>query len=167
MASLQRKIVKGIEYWSIVESKRVNGKPRPVVVEYIGNTKKLFERLQNNSSNFSVVKSYSHGDSQSLLKIANKLGIEEILDQSLKKENNDGIKRSTSLILAAIQRVCKPGSKNEFEDWFKTTTLPHELNIKPELMTSQHFWRQMDNITEQELMDTEDAITKKSYIFIT
>jgi hypothetical protein len=84
MASLQKRVVKGIEYWSIVESKRINGKPRPVIVEYIGNTKKLHERLVN-SLNIGSVKSYSHGDTQSLLKIANRLGIEEILDQNLKK----------------------------------------------------------------------------------
>ena len=160
MASLQKRVVKGIEYWSIVESKRINGKPRPVIVEYIGNTIKLHERLMN-SSNISSVKSYSYGDTQSLLKIVNRLGIEEILDQTLKKESNDGIKRSTTLILAAMHRVCKPGSKHGFEDWFKTTTLPHELCINPESMTSQHFWRQMDNITEQELMNSEDAITKR------
>lgn len=44
MASLQKRVVKGIEYWSIVESKKINGKPTPVVIEYIGNTKKLFEK---------------------------------------------------------------------------------------------------------------------------
>ena len=41
MVSLQRKTVKGIEYWSLVESKRINGKPTPVVIEYLGNTKNL------------------------------------------------------------------------------------------------------------------------------
>jgi transposase len=161
MASLQKKTVKGIDYWSIVESKRVNGKPRPIVVEYIGNTKKLFKRLQSNSPNIGAVKSYSHGDSHCLLLMADKLGIEGILDQAFKKERNNSIKRSRSLILAAIHRVCKPGSKNGFEEWFKTTTLPHELGIKPDIMTSQHFWRQMDSITEQELINAEDIITKK------
>ena len=47
MASLQRKIVKGREYWSLVESKRINGKPTPIVIEYYGNTKKFAEKLLN------------------------------------------------------------------------------------------------------------------------
>lgn len=161
MASLQKKTVKGKEYWSIVESKRVNGKPRPIVIEYIGNTKKLFAKLQANSINNSSLKSYSHGDTQGLMAVARKLGVEEILNDVLKKQTRDGVKRSTSLMLAAIQRACRPGSKNEFEEWFRTTTLPHELDIKPELITSRHFWQQMDGITEEELMQAEDAITKK------
>ena len=161
MASLQRRTVKGIEYWSIVESKRINGKPRPIVVEYIGNTKKLYERLHRNPLENNSVKSYAHGDSYALMAIVRKLGIEEILDDIFTSQTKNGVKRSISLILAAIHRACKPGSKNEFEDWFKTTTLPHELGIKSEVFTSQHFWLQMDRITEKELMLAEDAIIKR------
>lgn len=161
MASLQKRIVKGKEYWSIVESKRINGKPRPVVVEYIGSTKKLYEYLQNNTIKGSSLKSYSHGDTHGLLAVAKKLDIENILDSVFKKQIRSGVKRSTSLMLAAIQIACNPGSKNEFEQWFKATTLPHELDIKPETMTSQHFWQQMDGISEEELMLAEDTITKR------
>jgi transposase len=160
MASLQKKIVKGKEYWSIIESKRVDGKPTPIVLDYIGNTKRLYERLQqSNSINNITLKSYSHGDTYSLMTIARKLNLEELLDETIKKQVKDGIKRSTSLILAAIQRVCNPGSKNEFAEWFKTTTLPYEMGIKPEVMTSQHFWKQMDSITEEELIQAEDSIS--------
>jgi hypothetical protein len=47
MAYLQKKTVKGIEYWSLVESKRINGKPTPIVIEYLGNTKSFSEKLMN------------------------------------------------------------------------------------------------------------------------
>ena len=161
MASLQKRIVKGREYWSIVESKRINGKPRPVIVEYIGNTKKLFERIQDNSIKDSSLKSYSHGDTYALMAIAKKLEIEKTLDAFFKKQTMGGVKRSTSLLLAAIQSACSPGSKSDFVEWFKATTLPHELGIKSEALSSQHFWRQMDNISKEELMLAEDAITKK------
>ena len=62
MASLQKRTVKGIDYWSLVESRRVNGKPRPVVVEYFGNTKKFAQWLMNGRNENKVLKSYSHGD---------------------------------------------------------------------------------------------------------
>ena len=161
MASLQKRTVKGREYWSIVESKRINGKPTPIIVEYIGSTKKLFERLNSGSLENNSVKSYSHGDTQALMTIVRNLGIEELLDNAFKKRVRGGMKRSTCLILLAIQSACKPGSKSEFETWFKTTTLPHELGIKPDVMTSRHFWQQMNDITEDELMYAEDAITRK------
>ncbi|MCL2146568.1 MAG: IS1634 family transposase [Synergistaceae bacterium] len=155
-------MVKGIEYWVLVESKRINGKPRPVIIEYFGNTKNFIEKLMSNRSENKVLKSYSHGDTHALLKIVDKLGIESILDGVFKSKTRNSIKRSKSLLLIALQRVCSPGSKNEFEDWFKTTTLPDEMSLNPQVLTSQHFWEQMSDITETELMMAEDAITKKA-----
>jgi len=160
MASLQKRTVKGKEYWSIVESKRINGKPRPIVIEYIGNTKKLLEKIQNNTMKTCALKSFSHGDSYALFTVAQKIGVEKILDETFSPQSQDGIKRSTSLLLAAIHRACKPGSKSKFADWFCTTSLPYERNILPDSMDSRHFWKQMEGITEKELMCAEDAITK-------
>jgi len=161
MASLQKKTVKGIDYWSLVESKRINGKPTPVIIEYFGNMKKFADILMSNRLENQVLKSYTHGDTYALMKIADKLGIEDILDNAFKSKTRDKIKRSKSLLLLALQRVCNPGSKNVFKEWFETTTLPYEMSIKPQVLTSQHFWDQMDGITEDELAEAEDTITKK------
>ena len=161
MASLQKRTVKGIDYWCLVESKRINGKPRPIIVEYFGNTKKFTEKLMNDRQENQVLKSYTHGDTFALMKIADMLGIEDILNGIFKSKTRDNIKRSKSLLLIALQRVCSPGSKNEFKDWYKTTTLPQETGISPNVLTSQHFWEQMDDINEVDLMKAEDAITKK------
>jgi len=158
MASLQKKIVKGIEYWSLVESRRINGKPRPIVIEYFGNTKKFAEILMNGRNENKVLKSYSHGDTFALLKIAELLNVEHILDDKIKPKTGNGLKRSTSLLLLALQSVCKPGSKSDFEAWIKTTTLPYDYNLPTESLTCRHFWKQMDNINETELAAAEDAI---------
>ena len=163
MASLQKKIVKGIEYWSLVESKRINGKPTPVIIEYLGNIKKLAERLIDSRNENKIIKSYSHGDTYALMKIARQLGIENILDEKLSTKTRNGVKRSTSLLLIALQSVCKPGSKSEFESWLKTTTLPYEYELPAESLTCRHFWKQMDNIEESELTAAEDAITQKIF----
>ena len=161
MATIQKRTVKGIDYWALVESKRVNGKPRPVIIEYFGNTKKFVEKLLNERPENMILKSYSHGDTHALLKIADKLRIESILDSVFKNKIRNGIERSKSLLLIALQRVCNPGSKNEFEDWCKTTTLPYEMDLNPQVLKSQHFWEQMSDITEAELMIAEDMITEK------
>jgi transposase len=161
MATLQKRTVKGTDYWSLVESRRINGKPRPVIIEYFGNTKKFAEKLMSERLENQVLKSYTHGDTFALIRVADKLGIENILDDIFKSKARDGIKRSKSLLLIAIQRVCSPGSKNEFKDWFKTTSLPYDMGIAPQILTSQHFWEQMDGITEDELIKAEDAVTKK------
>ena len=161
MASLQKKTVKGIDYWSLVECKRINGKPTPIIIEYFGNAKSFANKLMSNRLENQVLKSYTHGDTYALMKIADRLGIEDILDGIFKNQTRDKIKRSKSLLLIALQRACNPGSKNEFKEWFKTTTLAYELEIKPHVLTSQHFWEQMDDITEEDLIKAEDAITKR------
>ena len=46
MASIQPKMSRGHKYWYIVESRRVDGKPRPVVLEYLGKPDDLLKRLR-------------------------------------------------------------------------------------------------------------------------
>jgi len=165
MASLQSKTNKGIQYWYIIESKRVNGKVKTEVLEYIGNTQKLKERFNElyfSKNSKLVLKSYIHGNTHALLKIVKKLGIEEILDECLAPRIRDGIKRSTSLILIAIARMCAPGSKDSFPDWVKQTTLPNELNIKKHgKLNCNHFWDQMDKIPLAALQEAEDKIVSR------
>ena len=47
MASIQRKIIHGRPYYYLVESRRVNGRPRPVVLQYLGSADSLLQRLQH------------------------------------------------------------------------------------------------------------------------
>jgi transposase len=163
VASLQKKTVKGIEYWSLIESKRINGKPTPIVIEYFGNTKNFAKKLMNGRNENKILKSYSHGDTYALLKMAERLGIEHILDSILKPQTRNGVTRSKSLLLIALQSICNPGSKSEFESWVSTTTLPYELNLTGKFLTSQHFWDQMHDITEDELAKAEDAIVQNIF----
>ena len=44
MATLQARTVKGNTYWYIVESRRVDGKPRPIVLAYLGKADDLLEK---------------------------------------------------------------------------------------------------------------------------
>jgi transposase len=165
MASLQPKTVKGITYWYIIESKRINGKVKTGVVEYIGNTEKLkarFNEQYKNQNGKLVIKSYIHGSTHALQKIINKLGIEEILDECFAPRIRDGVKRSVSLILIAIARMCAPGSKDSFPDWVKRTTLPEELNIKKHgKLNCNHFWDQMDDIPIKALQEAENRIVER------
>ena len=46
MASIQRVRVRGHSYWRIVESRRVNGKPRVFVIAHLGKADDLLARLR-------------------------------------------------------------------------------------------------------------------------
>ena len=158
MAYLQKRTVKGIDYWSLVESRRVNGKPRPIVIEYFGNTKKFAEWLVNGHNENKILKSFSHGDTFALMKIAEQLEIEAILDDVFPDRTRKGVKRSTCLLLIALQSICNPGSKSEFEMWLKGTTLPYNYNLSA--LDCKRLWEQMDNIPIDKLAEAEDRIMK-------
>ena len=83
MATIQTKTSRGQKYWYIVESRRVNGKPRPVVLAYLGKVCDLLKRLQGLTGALRL-KSYSHGGITALLHIAEQLDICAIINQHVK-----------------------------------------------------------------------------------
>ena len=164
MASLQRKKIKGHYYWYVVESKRVNGKPMPIVVAYLGTIENILSKFSNNSSpDDFTYKSYSHGVVYILWEIARKNNIIQILDSIFPERTRDDQSRGKSLLLAAIQRAISPGSKREFSEWASGTSLPSLADFKAEELTSQHFWDQMDGIDETMLTQAENEITDKIF----
>ena len=82
MATIQSKNVNGYKYWYIVESRRVNGKPRPIVMAYLGKADDLLKRLKGLYE--LKLKSYSHGAVCALIHIAARLEIVDILNKYVK-----------------------------------------------------------------------------------
>ncbi|HEB33179.1 MAG TPA: hypothetical protein ENI15_20245 [Spirochaetes bacterium] len=80
MATIQQKTSRGHKYWYIVESRRVNGKPRPVVLAYLGKPEALLKRLRGLTEKIKL-KSYSHGAVAALLDVAQKLDIPAVINK--------------------------------------------------------------------------------------
>jgi hypothetical protein len=80
MATIQSKNSRGHKYWYIVESRRVNGKPRPIVLEYLGRPDDLLKRLQGLKKGLHL-KSYSHGAIAALMNIAYQIDICSLINQ--------------------------------------------------------------------------------------
>jgi hypothetical protein len=118
MASLQVKMHQGRKYWCIVESKRINGKPRSFVVEYLGTADTLLARLTKEGGQHKV-KSFSHGAMAALLIMAKKLDIVPIINKHTSSKRHywptqplrNNLTAGITLLLAAIGRACKPTSK--------------------------------------------------------
>ena len=81
MAFLQGRVSRGIKYWSIVESQWQNGKSVPRILEYLGTAETLLKRLKRKSEDNTVIKTYSHGDTNGLLNIAIELDIINIINK--------------------------------------------------------------------------------------
>jgi transposase len=161
MASIQAVRVKGHTYYRVVTCRRVNGKPTPVVLAYLGKADDLLERI--NAADEARVRSWSHGAVAALYGLARELRIADRIDRHLASsgrrqrpsenapgplppKTNDGLSVGQSLTLIAIGRACCPTSKRAFATWAKTTTLGQLADVDPERLTSQHFWDQMDQL---------------------
>jgi hypothetical protein len=163
MASLQSVRVKGHTYWRIVESRRVNGKPRPVPLLYLGKADDLLARLQSPAP--LRIHSLSHGAVAALWSLASELEIQAIIDRHLASfgrrtseksalpraaplppVKTDGLSVGQSLSLIVVGRACHPTSKRAFSPWARQTTLGALAGVDLDPLTSQHFWKQMDQV---------------------
>jgi len=170
MATIQAKVSRGHKYWYIVESKRINGKPRPIVLAYLGKADGLLRRLQGITSRIRL-KSYSHGGVAALLNIASKLDIPNIINKYIdskrsytsKKPIRNSLTAGITLTLAAIGRVCMPTSKRGWLGWAKTTTLQYLLRCSLSKMDSQHFWDLMDALPVDKIPEIEAEILSNAF----
>ena len=168
MASIQYKYSGGHKYWYIAQSIRVNGKPRPIVLEYLGKAETLLKRLRNIKEGLSI-KSYAHGDVAALLNCAKKLDIATKINKYVKPLRNNSDKKPIrnnltagfTCLLAAIGRVSEPCSKNSWKYWVKKTSLGYLLRMNFEKVNSQHFWDLMEAFPEASIKDAEEDILRE------
>lgn len=163
MASLQPLRVRGHRYWRIIESRRVNGKPRAFVVAHLGKAEDLLARLQ--AAEAIQVRSRSHGAVAALYALAQEFDVAGTIDRRVaasgrrdrrrpthrddpdqRPKRNDGLTVGQSLALVAIGRACQATSKRAFAEWADTTTLGELASVDVRRLTSQHFWDQMDQL---------------------
>ena len=163
MSSLQAIRVKGNTYYRLVTCRRIDGKPTPVVLAYLGKADDIQKRLEG--ADEARVRSWSHGAVAALHSLARELQLAELIDRHLSKSGkrsrhpgsqaphvpipaqlNDGLTVGQSLTLVAIGRACCATSKRAFAEWAKTTTLGQLSGAPVEQLTSQHFWDQMDQL---------------------
>jgi transposase len=160
MASLQRVRVRGYTYWRIVESRRVNGKPRAVPILHLGTADSLLNRLLEAPQGQLRIRSFQHGDVAALKAIADRLNVVALIDRYVGKGRHP-ISVGQTLLLAALNRAIRPRSKRGWAVWAAQTSLGRlfpELNV--DALTSQVFWDQMDCVEVEALRRIEDDLTR-------
>lgn len=167
MATLQAKNSRGYKYWQIVESRRVNGKPRPIVLAHLGTAESLLKKLKRLTS--FRIKSYSHGLLYSLLKFSGELDVISIINKHVQSQRKyfaekpirNNLTVGATILLAALGRICQPTSKRSWYSWAKTTSLSYLLRMNFSKVDSQHFWDMMDSLPVKHIADIEIEILKK------
>ncbi|RPJ03909.1 MAG: IS1634 family transposase, partial [Spirochaetaceae bacterium] len=168
MATIQAKVSRGHKYWYIVESRRVNGKPRPIVLAYLGKAEDLLRRLQGLTAGLKL-KSYSHGAMAALLSAAQRLDIPAEINRHVhsprtymaEKPIRNNLTVGMTLLLGAIGRICMQTSKRGWWAWAKTTSCEYLLRCSLSRIDSQHFWDLMDALPIDAIPRIESVLVKR------
>jgi len=157
MASLMAKTVHGHTYWQIVESRRVNGKPRPIVLAHLGKADDLLRRLQQADRPYTaLVRDF--GAVAALWGTAQDLGLHALLQQHTPKRRQ-GHAVADHLLLAALSRALRPCPKTRLAQWYQGTILPRLLPIPEKHLSSQRFWDHFDYLDADTLQRIEEALS--------
>jgi len=146
MASLVAKKKANQLYYYLVESARVEGKPRITHQVYLGTAEKVAALVQQGSAPLPLsATSRQLGLPGALWLAAQESGVFQLLE-SIWPAPRSGPSTAHYLLLAAIHRVCDPGPKTEVADWYRGTVLHSLWQFPPDRFTSQAFWDCFDQI---------------------
>lgn len=146
MATIVAKRKRRQLYYYIVESARVDGKPRIVHQTYLGTAERIAALVQDRTAPLPLsITSLDLGLPGALWRAAQQSGVWEVLE-SLWEKPPSGPSTAHYLLLAAIHRICQPGPKTEVADWYRHTILSSLWGFPAERFTSQEFWDAFDRI---------------------
>jgi transposase len=146
MASLVAKKKGNKLYYYVVESARVDGKPRIVHQAYLGTAEKLAEMVRDRTAPVPLAATTREfGLPAALWAAAQQTGVWDLL-QSLWPMPRSGPSPAHYLLLAAIHRICQPGPKTEVPDWYRSSILSTLWEFPEERFTSQAFWDAFEQI---------------------
>jgi len=133
-------------YYYLVESARVDGKPRIVHQTYLGTAEKVAALVQDRSAPLPLEATFRQvGLPGALWWAAQETGVFDLL-QGHWPAPRSGPSTAHYLLLAAICRICEPGPKTDVAAWYDKTLLPSLWQLPAARFTSQAFWDRFDQI---------------------
>lgn len=146
MASVIHKKKANQLYYYVVESARVDGKPRIVQQTYLGTAERLAALVKDRTAPVPLAAtSVQFGLPGALWLAAQQTGVFDVLE-SLWPKPRSGPSTAHYLLLAAIHRICQPGPKTEVPDWYRRSILHSLWGFPAERFDSQAFWDCFDRI---------------------
>jgi transposase len=160
MATIQKKPSRGHTYWQIVESRRINGKPRPVVLMHLGTAEGLLRRLQEGGQKPVKAQILHFGALAALWNMANELDVIGTIDRRVGKRDQ-GLSCGQYMLLAALNRAVAASSKASFYHWYRKTVLYRLVPASKSSLSSQRFWDHMAYLDEATISKIEEDFTSK------
>jgi len=164
MASLIKKTIRGKTYYYARECRRVAGKPKIVWQKYLGRADDIIATLtQPNTPPATLAEKAvitEFGAVVALYDVAQRLRLVAHIDRHVPaRRGPHGPSLGHYLLVAALNRCLDPRSKVQIATWYQRTALRRFLDFRPEQLTSQRFWDQMDRLPPQAIVAIERDLT--------
>lgn len=167
MASLTAKKINGRTYYYLRECAWVDGRPKIVRQKYLGTADAIAAAFEGTSAPGGDVRPEAQvlefGAVAALYDLAERLGVVEIIDRHVPKQDRGGPSVGTYLLLAALNRCAAPTSKAQLASWYEGTALPRWLKVKPSQLSSQRFWDNMSRVGEEAIVAIERQLAERVF----
>jgi transposase len=160
MVHLVKKKIKGKTYLYLQETGWVDGKSKRIWQKYLGPEHKIKELTQIQLKPEFTIVNLDFGLPITLLKIAEKLDLVNIIDNSTAKREQ-GISVGKYVLFAALNRCIKPTSKTKIQNWFESTILAKKYHPIDTYFDAKAYSNHFKYLTEEIIQDIENNIHKK------
>ena len=162
MATIQARKRGKCTYYYLVESRRVDGKPRPIVLQYLGTADGLAARLKQAEKASLPLRAevVDFGAVAALWDLALRMDLVSLIDRHLPKRRQ-GATIGQYLTLAAINRCVATTSKARLAEWYGATVVSRLCPVRINLLTGQRFWDAMDHVTPDAIREVEAKLSRR------
>ena len=163
MASIVGKRRGTATYYYLVESARVDGKPRIVSQEYLGTADELAAAMRGGGLGLpDATRHKEFGAVAAAWGMLEDLGVARIINEVTgPRPPGQPLSTGTYLALAALNRLVAPCSKAAFADWWKNTAADRFARIPAPALDHRRFWDAMHAVTPGQLGEISRKIAVK------
>ncbi|MGI6611766.1 MAG: IS1634 family transposase [Limnochordia bacterium] len=111
---------------------------------YLGTATQVLEKTRQ-AQQPQIVEVKEFGLVLAALGEAERVGLVDVIDRVVPKRRQ-GCSVGQYILIAALNKIASPTSRNGIRDWLAETVLPERMGVDPDLFTSQNFWDHFDLI---------------------
>lgn len=160
---LVAKQIKGREYFYLVKKERKGDRVVTAKTVYVGNRQKLAELVELSATNAFPAEATVQeiGGSLVLSRIAEDLGLEEIIDEVCPAPRSDAVPLGRRLVLAAIHRALTPRSHNSLlslQHSYASSSLAELMPTRMASLDNRRMCETLARLTAKEVEAIESAV---------
>jgi len=162
MPSIVGKRLGNQTYYYLVESARVQGKPRIVSQQYLGSAEEVMAKLAGQASGEPVRSQHKKfGDLAAVWSVLQRLDVAGVIDAVVSRRSDASASVGTYMALATANRIVDPCSKAAFADWWATTAGPRWVKLPDAALDHRRFWDAMDVLSQSDLAAIETELGRR------